>query len=52
MSFWRPYCALGVPADAIYFCWLVSTNSFILAVAGLPSVVDFLDVLIVSAAVA
>ncbi len=53
MSCWRPYCAVGVTADAIYCCWLVSIISGILAVAGHPpSVVDVWDVPIVSAAVA
>jgi hypothetical protein len=37
MSCWRPYCAVGVPADA---SWLVSTISDNLVVAGLPSAVD------------
>jgi hypothetical protein len=53
-SCWRPYCAVGVPSDAIFYycCWLVSTISGILAVAGLPSAVDICDVPNVSVSVA
>ncbi len=42
MSCWRPYCAVGVPADVgtVVGQSLFSTISSILVVMGLPSAVD------------
>jgi hypothetical protein len=56
MSCWRPYCAVGVPAD-YSCCYLASTISGILAVpssswvivAGLPAIAGFPGVASISA---
>lgn len=39
----RPYCVVGVPADAITVLGYYSTISCILAFAALPSAVDICD---------
>jgi hypothetical protein len=53
MSFWRPYCAVGIPAVADASTLVSnSTISGISTVAGLPSAVYVCDVTSVYAAIA